>query len=73
VFVFGGARQSRAHVYRSYATGRPCCAGSKTFLELDPDIVTGYNIMGFDFQHLPPRSGAVQAARRRPRARPHPP
>jgi DNA polymerase elongation subunit (family B) len=40
VFVFGGARQSRARPTQAMLRGFV-----KTFLELDPDIVTGYNIM----------------------------
>jgi DNA polymerase elongation subunit (family B) len=35
----------------------------KRFLEIDPDIVTGYNIMGFDFIHLQTRYRDIEGPR----------
>jgi DNA polymerase elongation subunit (family B) len=31
----------------------------KRFLEIDPDIVTGYNIMGFDFMYIYKRATEI--------------
>jgi hypothetical protein len=52
---------------RQYPTARPPIKPEeamikgfvKRFLEIDPDIVTGYNIMGFDFMYIYKRATEI--------------
>jgi DNA polymerase delta subunit 1 len=49
VFVVGGCDKVPDCETNSYKTEEAMIKGFiKRFLEIDPDIVTGYNIMGFD-------------------------
>jgi DNA polymerase elongation subunit (family B) len=60
VFVVGGCDKVPDCETNSYKTEEAMIKGFvKRFLEIDPDIVTGYNIMGFDFMYIYKRATEI--------------
>jgi DNA polymerase elongation subunit (family B) len=60
VFVVGGCDAVPDTETHSYRTEKAMLKGFVSkFLELDPDVVTGYNIMGFDFEYIYRRAGEI--------------
>jgi DNA polymerase elongation subunit (family B) len=57
VFVLGTCEDIPGTVVKTYDTERGLLLGWSAFLkEIDPDVLLGYNILGFDFQYMRDRA-----------------